>query len=135
MIPGISESEARAAMSAMVAAWDSSHLPPLNCAGCRACCIGDTVKLQPGDDPARYKTKLINGRHELRKGKDGNCVYLGQAGCKIQSTKPLACRLFDCRVAYEQTMRAPDGPAKSARLATPPLVRGCAIYPREQIDV
>lgn len=90
--------------------WDASHLPPLNCAGCRKCCLGDTIKLQPWEDPSRWKTKLVDGRRVLRKGKDGNCVYLGKQGCRIQGGKPHACRWYDCRVAAQLGVN-PDRPA------------------------
>jgi len=72
-------------------------LPPLNCGGCRTCCLGDTITLLPGDDPAQFKTKLVDGRRQLAKGKDGNCVYLGPKGCKIHGRAPQMCRLLDCR--------------------------------------
>jgi Fe-S-cluster containining protein len=109
-----------AALAAMKADWDATDLPPIKCGSCRACCLGDTVKLQPGEDPTRYKTKLIDGRHQLRKGKDGNCVYLGKAGCRIQDRKPLACRLYDCRVDYRNSVKR----GATARLDLPPLQRG-----------
>lgn len=113
----------------MIEGWDNSHLPPLKCGSCRACCIGDTVKLQPGEDPARYKTRFVDGRHELRKGKDGNCVYLGKRGCRIQDSKPIACRIYDCRVDYERVMRHPHKEAREARLETAPLRRGRELHP------
>ena len=113
-------------------AWDSSHLPKLNCNGCRKCCLGDTVKLSPQDDPRRYRTRLVNGRHELAKGKDGNCIYLGKQGCTIQPRKPLPCRVYDCRVDYEMTMRMLPSAARSARLAIPPLKQGKALYPVQE---
>lgn len=108
------------ALAAMKAAWSATDLPPIKCGSCRACCLGDTVKLQPGDDPRRYKTKLVDGRRVLAKGKDGNCVYLGKAGCKIQQGKPLACRLYDCRVDYRNSVQR----GATGRLDLPPLQRG-----------
>jgi len=129
MMPGITDAQALAARQAMIARWNNAHLPPLKCGGCRACCIGDTIKLQPGEDPAQYKTRLVNGRHELRKGKDGHCVYAGKAGCKIQARKPLSCRLFDCRVAYEHALQMPEGPARDAWMAAPPIERGRSLHP------
>lgn len=87
--------------------WDSNHLPPLNCAGCRKCCLGDTIKLQPWEDPSQYKTKLVDGRRVLRKGKDGNCIYLGKKGCRIQTTKPHSCRWYDCRIAAKLGFTSP----------------------------
>lgn len=118
-----------AEVRAMAAAWDNSHLPPLNCGSCTRCCQGDTVWIQPGEDPAPFKTKEVDGRHQLAKGKDGNCVYLGGRGCLIQDSKPLACRLFDCRVALEHTLRHPPSPARDRRLASPPLLRGRELHP------
>ena len=112
--------EDHARLSALKADWGNSDLPPLKCGGCRACCIGDTVKLQPGENPALFKTRLVNGRHELRKGKDGNCVYLGKAGCKIQRDKPIACRLYDCRVDFRNDVKR----GMVSRLDLPPLRRG-----------
>jgi len=111
------------------AAWDSSHLPRLNCNGCRKCCLGDSIRLGPADDPRRYRTRKVNGRHELAKGKDGNCIYLGERGCTIQSRKPLTCQLYDCRIDYEMTMRSPPSPGRSARLAIPAVRQGRALYP------
>jgi hypothetical protein len=31
---------------------------------------------------------------------DGQCVYLGAAGCTIYDRRPLLCRSFDCRKHY-----------------------------------
>jgi Fe-S-cluster containining protein len=72
-------------------------LPPLNCGSCRACCFGEPVELQPADNPAMYKTKLVDGKRVLAKGKDGNCVYLSKRGCTIHGRAPSRCRAFDCR--------------------------------------
>lgn len=51
----------------------------------------------PGDNPAAYKTKLVDGQRQLAKGKDGNCIYLGPKGCKIHGRAPQMCRALDCR--------------------------------------
>ena len=72
-------------------------LPPINCNGCRKCCEGDTITLMAGDDPAQYKTKLVDGARVLARKKDGNCVYLGSRGCTIYFRQPVMCRVFDCR--------------------------------------
>lgn len=72
-------------------------LPPLKCNGCTVCCEKDTIYLQPGDDPAQYKTKMLNGQRVLAKRKNGNCVYLGKNGCSIHLRAPQECRAFDCR--------------------------------------
>lgn len=74
-----------------------TELPPLKCGGCRKCCLGDTITLHPGDDPTRYKTKVVDGKRVLAKGKDGNCIYLGVSGCRIYGRQPMECRVFDCR--------------------------------------
>lgn len=94
-------------------------LPPLNCAGCRTCCLGDTVKLVPGDNPKLYKKKRgPDGVYVLAKGKDGNCVYLGKRGCEIQTTKPYECRRLDCR-KYALEVDAREPAHKAETLANP----------------
>lgn len=82
-------------------------LPPLKCNGCTVCCQGDTIYLQPGDDPAQYKTKLVNGQRVLAKRKDGNCVYLTKRGCSIHNRQPQECRRFDCRVYAQDVAKLP----------------------------
>jgi hypothetical protein len=74
-------------------------LPPLNCNGCRLCCIGDEIALKPGEDnPALYKTKLTaEGVRLLARDKHGNCYALGKRGCQIHHIAPVMCRAFDCR--------------------------------------
>lgn len=100
-------------------------LPPINCAGCRKCCLGDTITLLPGDDPGRYKTKLVDGERVLRKKKDGNCVYLGSRGCTIYGSQPRMCRAFDCRV-YALKVAAMPPSAQASRLQRPSVQEGFA---------
>ncbi len=76
------------------------ELPPLNCAGCTKCCQGDVIWLEPGDDPARYQLRAWNGRLALDVKPNGDCVYLGEAGCTIQQDKPQVCKRLDCRTLY-----------------------------------
>lgn len=76
-----------------------TDLPPLDCAGCRKCCIGDLIPLVPGDHPTQYKTSLVEGVRVLRH-RHGSCVYLGKSGCKIHGSAPQMCRAFDCRAYY-----------------------------------
>lgn len=75
-------------------------LPPLNCAGCRKCCLGDEILLdrEQGDDPSQFKTRRRpDGAVAVARAKDGSCVYLGKSGCTIQTRKPAMCRAYDCR--------------------------------------
>lgn len=75
------------------------------CNGCTLCCRGDAVFLHPelGDDPKSYETESyphpLSGADApiLKHGDDGNCVYLGPAGCTIYDRRPVMCRAFDCR--------------------------------------
>lgn len=70
------------------------------CNGCIRCCLGDTIRLLPGDDPSQYQTiphPLQPGALALAKGADGNCVYLTAAGCSIHGRAPRMCREMDCR--------------------------------------
>jgi hypothetical protein len=51
----------------------------------------------PGDDPGQYDTVAHGGYDWLKKGDDGNCIYLGETGCQIHGRAPRACQAFDCR--------------------------------------
>lgn len=82
-------------------------LPPLVCGGCRTCCLGDTIALLPTDDASQYKTKLVDGRRVLAKGKDGNCIYLGKSGCQIYGRQPHQCRIMDCRMYAAKVLTMP----------------------------
>lgn len=98
-------------------------LTPLSCGGCRKCCLGDTITLMEGDNPAHYKTKLVEGRRVLRKRKDGNCVYLGARGCTIWPKQPTMCRKFDCRI-YALGIAAMPQDQRSSRLERPSAREG-----------
>ena len=66
------------------------------CNGCTACCRGDTIELQPGDDPAQFETTERDGKLYLRNGRDGDCIYLLDDGCAIYDRQPRQCRAFNC---------------------------------------
>lgn len=65
-----------------------------------------------GDDVASYETEewTLPGTNEtgrvLKKGPDGNCIYLGKEGCSIHERAPLICRTFDCRRWFLSKTRA-----------------------------
>ena len=71
------------------------------CNGCTLCCQGDAIRLLPGDDPTLYQTVPhdYDARFLMLAHKpNGDCVYLGAAGCTIHATKPQMCREMDCRI-------------------------------------
>lgn len=78
------------------------ELPPLQCNGCRACCMMEQIELHPehGDDPSLYETVAVNGKIRFKPREDGkkSCRYLGANGCTIYEKRPITCRSFDCRV-------------------------------------
>lgn len=84
------------------------------CGTCRLCCGRDAIILHPesGDKPELYQTvpvtNPLSGRPALMlsKAADGNCIYLGAAGCTIHDHAPLICREFDCRRLYLKVPRA-----------------------------
>ena len=80
------------------------------CNGCRACCIGWDVKLQPADDWSQYE----HTDGVLNRKPNGHCVYLGDEGCTIHDKAPEVCRRFDCRVFYLHSQEA--SPNTTARL-------------------
>lgn len=77
-----------------------ADLPPLDCAGCAACCR-DTVIVDEafGDDPTQYDTVPVDDGtfRALRRRPDGACTYLADGRCTIYERRPALCRAFDCR--------------------------------------
>jgi hypothetical protein len=72
----------------------------LKCAGCTKCCRGDLVRLLPADNPDQYLTfphPVLQGQLALQHKPNGDCVYLGESGCLIHTTKPIICQEMDCR--------------------------------------
>jgi Fe-S-cluster containining protein len=85
------------------------------CGSCQACCRREWIILDPaaGDVIELYETEDVV---DARTGKDakalahktnGDCLYLGAAGCTIHSRRPQVCRSFDCRVHYLNMMKKP----------------------------
>lgn len=76
------------------------HVP---CNGCVACCRHELIFLYPEDDQRQYLTRPatnpLDGRLGLALAQqpNGDCVYLGEAGCTIHDKAPAVCRAFDCR--------------------------------------
>lgn len=73
------------------------------CAGCRLCCRHDVIVLLPehGDILENYDYEYVaspdGSLATVKKGPDGNCIYLGADGCTIHDRAPAICRVFDCR--------------------------------------
>jgi len=88
------------------------------CNGCNLCCRYGVVVLHPedGDIVENYKTRLAPSPETgeptiaLAVKPDGSCIYLAENGCTVHSSRPAACRAFDCRYLYwiaTQTMSRP----------------------------
>lgn len=78
------------------------------CGSCRLCCQGDAVRLMPSDPKHLYKTEphpYFIGQWMLAHKENGDCVYLGDKGCTIYSSRPSQCRTLDCRdlLQFEST--------------------------------
>jgi hypothetical protein len=74
-----------------------NHVP---CNGCTLCCVGDAVRILPGEDAGKWETEahpLLLGSRMLAHKRDGTCYYQGSTGCTIQHDKPQQCREMDCR--------------------------------------
>lgn len=91
--------------------------PPVRdvpCGDCRLCCKGEAVFLLPeyGDDVSAYETRHglnpLSGQvgHQLQTQPNGDCIYLGEAGCSIHDRRPVLCRSFSCVVMYLSVPRA-----------------------------
>jgi hypothetical protein len=85
------------------------------CATCRRCCQGNSIVMllpQDGDVVESYEHEIVElpgaGRGPiLTRHPNGDCVYLGPAGCTIHDRAPKVCRVFDCRGAYLAFMDHP----------------------------
>jgi hypothetical protein len=102
-----------------------AELPPLACGGCTRCCRGDTILLYPEEDPSRWDTVRDDwtGDHQLRRGLDGNCVYLGPQGCTIHGRQPRMCQEYDCRL-HALNVQAMPASERVKRLGNPGLAEG-----------
>lgn len=80
----------------------SQETEHVDCGTCTACCRGEGIFLQPGDNPLLYRTKPawdpVQKRmtHLIPNGPDGACTYLGETGCTIYEKRPMICRAFSC---------------------------------------
>ena len=76
------------------------------CGSCSLCCRADVIMLMPeeGDDVASYEHNITTlagtSRAVVKKGDDGNCIYLKSGRCSIWDRAPAICRVFDCRGWY-----------------------------------
>lgn len=97
------------------------------CGACQACCRDERVVLSSdhGDDALMYWTeeKMIGGvpRAVLAHKPNGECVYLTEVGCIIHDKAPFACRQFDCRKWYTNTV---DQELEIAELLRPDDLEG-----------
>lgn len=94
---------------------DRANVP---CDGCTLCCRRDMIVLMEGERPEDYEVEEIRTKtgevfHMVKKGPDGNCIYLGAEGCTIHDRAPALCKAFDCRLAYKIVPRR----ERRARLA------------------
>jgi Fe-S-cluster containining protein len=84
----------------------SSRTP---CNGCTACCRGLNVALhvRESGEGLKYDT-LPDGTRRLRRNPDGSCVHLVGGNCEVYATRPLTCRIFDCRDNAVTSCASPD---------------------------
>lgn len=84
------------------------------CGGCRLCCRMMTL-LRPdkGDQAGEYQTAqwYRDGVDKppvtiLDRLPNGDCAYLGPAGCTIHDRAPYECRMYDCRRMFLDSDRA-----------------------------
>lgn len=70
------------------------------CGTCTLCCHGDAIRILPHEDATRWQTQphdRVPGALMLAHKANGDCVYLGDAGCTRQADKPQVCCEMDCR--------------------------------------
>jgi uncharacterized protein len=87
---------------------EAARRAPANvpCGSCRACCSHDRVFLGPRDDPRAFQWHLEDGYPVLDRRPNGDCVYLGDSGCRIHDRAPEICRRMDCRILVLLTSSA-----------------------------
>lgn len=71
------------------------------CDGCTRCCVGDSIRMLPGDDMSQYRVERHNrmaGAWMLAHKPNGDCIYLHESGCTIHNRRPQMCREMDCRL-------------------------------------
>jgi len=73
------------------------------CGDCVACCRGGHkdfpgVEVGPDDEVPSERTREVDGVRYLAIRENGNCTYLEDGRCSIYSTRPVACRIYDCRL-------------------------------------
>jgi Fe-S-cluster containining protein len=83
----------------------------VDCGSCTACCKRELVFLQPDEDHDQYPGVTIDRNpitgkmaYSLPHKPNGDCSYLGPAGCMIYDRRPLMCRAFSCIGLYERVM-------------------------------
>jgi Fe-S-cluster containining protein len=83
----------------------------VDCNGCTACCKQEMVFLQKGEDHDQYPgvtvaTNPVTGElaYMLPHKPNGDCSYLGPAGCMIYERRPLMCKAFSCVGLYRRVM-------------------------------
>ena len=74
------------------------------CHACNRCCRHKTIQVNPyelarlsrglGLPVAEVVERYTDGGVHLRQREDGNCVFLGPAGCSVHGDRPLVCRLY-----------------------------------------
>lgn len=80
----------------------------LECGSCTACCEwGDDKSIRPvlTTDEAnelRHSYDVEDNLFRLESDANGKCVYLIDGGCSIYNYRPMQCKVFDCRVLYDQ---------------------------------
>lgn len=79
-----------------------THEAKVPCNGCTACCRSRSTMadLQP-DELTLFPEAVMDSEvgWVLPQRPDGSCVHLIDDRCSIYERRPLACRIFDCRMA------------------------------------
>jgi hypothetical protein len=84
------------------ASASQSPVARVPCGTCQACCWSKMVDVYPEEekpeDLMHMDLEIRDGKLALRKRADGACVHLGPDGCSIYEHRPVACRVYDCRI-------------------------------------
>jgi len=69
------------------------------CGSCTGCCRSAfDIELSSDEERARFPHVIKDGKTVILPLANGHCHYLVDDKCSVYETRPLTCRVFDCRM-------------------------------------
>jgi len=94
------------------------------CGSCNLCCKKARIPiLQSYDDANAYQTEFLGGVLCLQHKPNGDCIYLGDAGCTIYDKRPAVCRKYSCVTHYKSLTKSQQKEAVRVGLVSEAVLR------------